>query len=129
VKYLLLISVLCLGASLPPTPPISHRPHKSAAVHQGAGAAKLIAKAVPKVSKVTIKTRSMVWDWTPNTGNPWSNMVFVVVSNTVPSTPRSAWPVYAVVTTNSCPLTINPSVPQAFFFVFASNTVTGYVSP
>jgi hypothetical protein len=103
--------------------------YRSGEVTRGAGAAKLIAKAVPKVSKVTIKTRSMVWDWTPNTGNPWSNMVFVVVSNTVPSTPRSAWPVYAVVTTNSCPLKINPSVPQVFFFVFASNTVTGYVSP
>ncbi len=56
-KRLAFISVLCLGATLPPSPPISHRNHKSAAVHQGAGAAKLIAKIVPSV----LRTNTFTW--------------------------------------------------------------------
>jgi hypothetical protein len=115
----------------PPLPPVPKRPHKSAAVHQGAGAAALIVKRAPAVvSKLAFSAnRKLVWDWAPNPGNQWTNVVFVVRSNSTLSTPRGSWPIFRVVSTNSCALAINQSAAPVFFFVFASNTVTHLVAP
>ena len=86
MKCIILVSILCLGSALPALPPATKRNHKSAAVHQGAGAAKLIAKIVPSVSRTNTFTwlyppgvvaANYFWDieqaTSPN--GPWSTLV------------------------------------------------------
>jgi len=52
-----------IGAALtPPLPPVPKRNHVSAAVHQGAGAAKLIAKAIIPAPPTT---NTFVWQYPP----------------------------------------------------------------
>jgi hypothetical protein len=58
--------LVCLVAwaghgATPPSPPVPKRPHKSAAIHQGAGAAKLISKIVPSISR----TNTFTWLYPP----------------------------------------------------------------
>lgn len=72
---------------------------------------------------------SLAWDWTPNSDNPWSNVVFNVRSSTTLAGPCTNWPIMAVVTTNRCPFTVNKGEPCRFYVVTASNTVTHFVSP
>ena len=54
-----ILILLCLGM-VPPVPTVK-RAHKSAAVHQGAGAARLISKAVLP----TTTTNTFVWQYPP----------------------------------------------------------------
>lgn len=65
-----LLSLACLGAMLPPFIP---RPHKSSAVHQGAGALALISR-YPALSSPT--TNSFLWQYPPgiNPSNFWWNI-------------------------------------------------------
>ena len=116
-----------LAVEMPPMPPVNH---KSAAVHQGAGAQALLsglkAQSKPKLAPLT--GRTLVWDWTPDASNSWKQVVFVVRSNNSLANPRLTWPVMVIVRTNSLPITINKSIPAAFFTVQASNTITKRVS-
>lgn len=86
MKRIILVSILCLGSALPPLPPAPKRNHPSAAVHQGAGAAKLIAKIVPSVSRTNTFTwlyptgvvaANYFWDLEQATSpnGPWSTLV------------------------------------------------------
>jgi hypothetical protein len=102
MKYLLLISALCLGASLPPAPPASHRPHKSAAVHQGAGAARLIAKIVPSVSI----TNTFTWQYSVNPSNYWWNIESSTDLKTWTTLVTNASGPYSVNVNKSQPLSI-----------------------
>ena len=61
IRFTLFLVLLCTAASLPPAPPVSHRPHKSALVERGAGARALIAKIVPSVSR----TNTFTWFYPP----------------------------------------------------------------
>ena len=68
---LAILALLCV-AMVPPVPTVN-RPHKSAAVHQGAGAAKLIAKAVIPSPPTT---NIFSWQFAPGTtpSNLWFNI-------------------------------------------------------
>ena len=70
-----LCMVVCLGAALPPLPPKPKRPHKSAAVHQGAGAAALISKLSVIVPPSPV-TNTIVWQYPPGlvASNLWWNI-------------------------------------------------------
>lgn len=117
--------LLCVAAMLPPTPiKRRHQRARFSKTTQGAGALALITQ--PKVASP--RTATLAWDWAPDASNQWTDTVFLVCSNGSLNAPRTDWPVYAVSFTNSIPLTINPSVPAAFFTVFASNQVTHLVS-
>ena len=83
-----ILALLCLAAALPPLPAVPKRnhPHKSAAVHQGAGAAKLIARIVPSVSTTNtftwlyppgVNPSQFWWDLEQATSpnGPWSTLV------------------------------------------------------
>ena len=71
------LALVCLAATSPPPlphTPASHYRHAQG-VTQGAGAQALIAKiALPPSATLT-------WRWTPNPGNDWSNVVFVVLTS------------------------------------------------
>jgi hypothetical protein len=110
---------------LPPTPPKAKLRHRAVTqTTQGAGALALLAK--PKI--VLPPTKTLSWAWSPSDGNGWSNITFLVCSNNTLTVPRSNWPIIALSLTNSFSITVNPSVPAAFFTVVSSNTVTGLVS-
>lgn len=115
-----LIVALAASAAFPPIP---KRPHKSAAVHQGAGAALLIAKLAPAQPKIVAIGKHISWDWTTNTDNPASNIVFLVCSSPTLLTRRHDYPVIGITATNSWPFTVNLAQSAGFFVVIASNTV------
>ena len=55
----------------PPLPPAPKRPHKSAAVHQGDGAAKLLVKPMVAVGPTT---NTITWRYDVNPSNYWWNI-------------------------------------------------------
>ena len=124
----LMLGALVAFAALPPIP-IIKRPHKSAAVERGAGAAKLIAKLAPAQPKIAAIGKRLAWNWATNADNPASNIVFLVRSNNVLLLSRHAYPVVGISTSNSFPFTVNPAQPTGFFVITASNTVTHLESP
>jgi hypothetical protein len=79
-----LLPILCIAASIPPLP---KAPHRSAAVTQGMGAAKLIAKVVAPSAP---RTNSFAWKYpdgmnpaafwwdiqtAPNAAGPWTVLI------------------------------------------------------
>jgi hypothetical protein len=63
VAFVLTCAMVWAGHSFTPPPiPVFKHPHKSAAVHQGAGASKLIAKIV---LVPTLRTNSIPWLYPP----------------------------------------------------------------
>ena len=97
-------------ALTPPTPPVPKHPHKSAAVHQGAGAQKLIAKT-PRA--VVLKSVRLDWDYD---GDP-TGIVFKVWQG-----PK--WTLATTVTSNACVLPLDKAAGVVWFKVAASNTAT-----
>lgn len=121
----LILPLICVAAMLPPSPPKAKKLHRPIVeTTQGAGAAKLIAR----VNIVIPPSKSLVWDYSPNADNPWSNVVFVVRSSSTLGVPRTNWPVVAITPTNQWDFEINPNVSAAFFVVSTSNTITHLVS-
>ena len=116
------LALVCLAATSPPPlphTPASHYRHAQG-VTQGAGAQALIAKiALPPSATLT-------WRWTPNPGNDWSNVVFVVLTSG--NVTAKNWTLAGVAATNAFPVVINRTVPAEFFAVVASNTVTHLVN-
>jgi hypothetical protein len=116
-----------LGVDLPPMPTVvpMHRNHKSAAVERGAGA-KALAPA-PKAVVPPTPVLVLAWTWLPDTGNPASNIVFLVRSATVikPCAPTRAWPIVGTTTALRWTNTINKSASGLVLFsVTASNQVS-----
>ena len=68
------LSYALYAVNVPPIPPVPARPHKSAAIHQGAGAAALIVK--PLIITLVSLTNSVVWQYPPsvNPSNLWWNI-------------------------------------------------------
>lgn len=64
-----MLALLCLAATIPPIPKANHR---SASIHQGAAAAKLLIKP----SIVTPRDTLIVWQYPPsiNSSNYWWNI-------------------------------------------------------
>lgn len=108
---LVILILLSLGLSAPPLP---KAPHKSAAVHQGAGAQKLIANA-PRA--VVLRSVRLDWDFA---GSP-EGVVFNVWQG-----PK--WKLAATVSGNACVLPLDRSISVAWFKVTSSNTITGLES-
>ena len=86
MRALLLLLLLLCVAMTPPLPPVPKRNHKSAAVMRGDGAAKLIARIAPSVSRTNtftwlyppgVNPSQFWWDiqqaTSPN--GPWSTLV------------------------------------------------------
>lgn len=120
-----MVAMMCVAAMLPPMPLKGrYRPVRLSKTTQGAGALALITH--PRT--LTPLSSRLTWEWTPDVFNRWTDTVFLVCSNGSLTIPRTDWPVFVVSSTNSIPLTVNPSVPAAFFTVFASNQISGIVS-
>lgn len=75
LRLALILALLCVALTPPPLP---KRPHKSAAVNQGAGALALISQ--PKVA--TVKTNSVTFVWQYPAGVNPSNLWWSVMSST-----------------------------------------------
>jgi hypothetical protein len=85
MAFALTCAMVWAGHSATPPPiPVSKRPHKSAAVHQGAGSAKLIAKIVPAP---TPRTNSIPWLYPP--GIVASNYWWDIQQASMPTGPWS----------------------------------------
>ena len=62
MKAIAALALVCIAATVPPLPPVPKRNHKSAAITQGMGAAKLIAKIIPPAVP---RTNTFVWRYPP----------------------------------------------------------------
>lgn len=125
LDWLTAVAILAVAA-MPPAPPVKVR-HK--AVDTRKGAQLLITKAAPaKPNAVLPMGKTLRWNWTTNIDNPWSQVVFLIKSNSVPVASSRNWPVVATTTTNSWPFTVIKSNSSAFFDVAASNKVTHLVN-
>jgi hypothetical protein len=95
VKTALAILALLCVAMVPPVPAIK-RPHKSAAVHQGAGSAKLIAKALvpapPTTNTFTWKYPPGImaanWFWNVEASSDLANWITVISNASGPGEVR-----------------------------------------
>jgi len=74
-------------------------------------------------AQIIIKNPSLQWAWPYST----NNIVFNIYSQTDLALPHSMWPIIA--TTTGTQFAITENLPAQFFFVCASNTATGMVSP
>ena len=108
----------------PPLPPVKKK-RAPAAIHQGAGAAKLIQKAA-----VIRPAGKLVWDAPPSTpGNPLSNLVYLVMSSDRVQPTRDGYTKLEGTTASlTWPLLVDTSVAGKFFIVKSSNIITGLVS-
>ncbi len=70
-----------------------------------------------------ITSSRLQWQWPYST----NHIVFNVHAQTNFAVPSGAWPVIGTTTATS--FSISENLPAQFFFVLASNTVTGAVSP
>ena len=70
---------------------------------------------------------ALAWDYSPNADNPSSNVVFLIRATTNLTLPAAHWPIAAIAHSNRWPF--SPTLPQCFFTVQSSNTVTGLTSP
>ena len=103
LRYPALVFVLlCVAASLPLRPKV---PHKSAAVHQGAGAAALIAKLAVIVPPAPT-TNIIVWQYPPSivASNLWWNI------EQAPN-PIGPWTVLVTNATGACEIIVNKAEP------------------
>lgn len=101
-----ILALLCLAAALPPLPAVPKRNHKSAAVHQGAGAAKLIAKIVPSVSR----TNTFTWLYPPGV-NP-SQFWWDIQQATSPDGP---WSTLVTNASGAFDIHVNKSLPLSVY--------------
>jgi hypothetical protein len=105
-----------------------HRHHHKAAAVEKRGAEMLVApKAVAPPAPVFV----FAWNWKADTGNPASNVVFLVRSATVtkPCAPVCSWPIVGTTTATRWTNTINKAaLGLVLFSVTASNRVTHYES-
>jgi hypothetical protein len=100
----LCVSAWSIATGPPPVPTIK-RPHKSAAVHQGAGSAKLIAKIVP----VVVATNTTVWAYPPSIkpSNYWWNIEW--------SADFQSWSVVVSNASGPCDIHVNKLEPIIFY--------------
>jgi hypothetical protein len=74
-------------------------------------------------AQIVIKNPSLHWHWPYST----NNIVFNIYTQTNLALPHSMWPIIG--TTAGTQFAITENLPAQFFFVCASNTATGMVSP
>ena len=77
----------------------------------------------PAHADTVLSSSRLQWQWP----YPTNNIVFNIHAQTNFAIPFAAWP--TIGTTTQTSLVIDESAPVKFFFVLASNTVTGAVSP
>lgn len=126
MRFLIISSLLCVAAMLPPTPRKRHKAITETTA--GAGAAKLVAKAVVPQVVVPDYSRLLYWNWQESSGNYWTNTIFLIKRNSNLKDPVGAWDVISWTPTNYWLFYINLDNPTMFFHVTASNTVTHLVS-
>ena len=105
VLWLAFAAMMTWGSTVPPLP---KRPHKSAVVTQGDGAAKLVAKAVVIVPP-SPTTNTIAWQYPPDVvaSNLWWNIEA--------TTDLRTWTVLVTNATGASEITVNKATPlQAY---------------
>ena len=108
-----------------PAPP---KPRKVLASPKGAELAASLAKVAAPAAIIVVPPamKVLAWDWTPDTNNPASNVVFILRQSQDLTVSPTNWPVLAVTATNRWPITLSNRM--MFYRCWSSNIVTHEVS-